>query len=93
MHFQDIFAHDGVYDKDRKRLFLITSLSLLLILGVGIICYDNDLSDNNDPPVIALQCPIIYPDKNEITLIKLISASINLPLINKTSLLTRAPPR
>jgi hypothetical protein len=93
MHFQDIFAHYRVYDQNRKRLFLIPSLSLLLILGFGIICYDLDDLSDNDPPVIASQCPINYPDNNEITLIKLISESINLPLINKTSLLTRAPPR
>ena len=82
-----------VHDQDRKRLFLTTSISLLLILGFGIIFYDDDLSGNNDSLVIALQFPIISPDNNEITLIKLISESIDLPLINKTSQPTRAPPR
>jgi hypothetical protein len=64
-----------------------------MILGLVIICYDGDLTDNYDPPVFVLQSPvIIYPAHNEITLIKFISKSISLPLISKSSFLTRAPP-
>ena len=92
MRYQKQITHSRVYDQNRKRLFLTTSLSLLLILGFGIIFYDDDLSGNNDSAVIALQCPIISPDNNEITFIKLVSESIALSLINKTSQPTRAPP-
>lgn len=92
MHFQNSAKYDRVPWKDSKRVFLVASLSLLLILGFGIICYDDDLSDNNDPPVIALQCPIILPANDEISFIELTIESIRLPLINQLSLPVRAPP-
>jgi len=88
-----MFIYHRVHNKDRKRIFLLAGLSFLLILGFGIICYDDDLLDTNDPPVIAFQYPvIIYPPYDEITYIQPNSESINLPLINKISFLSRAPP-
>jgi hypothetical protein len=92
MQSQYIFTYHTGYHKNKRLSFLLSSFCLLLILGFIIICYDGDLSDNNDPPVIALQCPIIYFANDQITLTKLISESINLPLINKNSFLVRAPP-
>lgn len=93
MHIPDMFTSHRGYYKDRKRVFLLASLSFLLILGFGIICYDNDLLDTNDPPVIAFQYPvIIYLTHDEITYIQPTIESINLPLINKNSFLSRAPP-
>ena len=82
-----------VQTKNKNLLFLSGSLCLLTILGLIIICYDGDLTDDYDPPVFALQSPIIiYPAHDEITHLKLISESISFPLINKNSFLTRAPP-
>lgn len=85
--------HHSVYHKNKKLSFLLVSFYLLLILGFGIICYDNNLVDTNDSPVIAFQYPvIIYPTHNGITYIQPIDESINLPFIIKNSFLTRAPP-
>jgi hypothetical protein len=92
MQSQYIFTYHTVYHKNKKLSFLLSGFCLLLILGFGIICYDDDLSDTNSPPVIALQCPIIYFANDQITLTKLISESINLPLVNKNSFLSRSPP-
>lgn len=93
MYYQYTFARQKARHKNRNLLFLFAVFCLLTIVGLGIICYDDDLLDPNDPPIIALQHPIIiYPAHDGITLIKLVSESIKLPLINKTSFLTRAPP-
>jgi hypothetical protein len=62
-------------------------------LGFIIICYDDNPFDANDPPVIAVQLPvIIYQAGKKLLLIKTDDESINLPLVNKPLLLTRAPP-
>jgi hypothetical protein len=93
MYFHCMFTEHRVYHRNKKRTFLLSSLCLLTILGFGIICYDDNLLDSNDPPVIALQYPIIiYPTHDGIAFIQLTSKSINLPLIHKNSFLTRAPP-
>lgn len=93
MPFHDMLIDYRFQHKNKKRTFLLSSLCLLTILGFGIICYDDNLLDSNDPPVIALQYPIIiYPTHDGITFIQITSKSINLPLINKNSFLTRAPP-
>jgi hypothetical protein len=94
MHLQNnIFTYHGFHRKHQKLSFLLSTFCFLTILGFVIICYDDDLLDNYDPPVIALRCPIIlYHATDEITLIKLIGESVSLPLINNFSFLTRAPP-
>ncbi len=56
------------------------SLTLLTILGVGIIGYAADLSDTDDTPVIALQSVNIIDNKDEVTFLKLIDESISFPL-------------
>jgi hypothetical protein len=93
MYYQYTFAHYKARHKNRNLSFLFAGFCLLTIVGLGIICYDDDLLDNNDPPIIALQYPIIINLANdEITFITFISESINLPLINHFCSLTRAPP-
>jgi hypothetical protein len=77
----------------RTPPFLFISFCLLTIVGTGLICYDNDLSDSNDPPVIALRYPVLfYAADDVIALLPLISESIDLPFINKNPFLSRAPP-
>jgi hypothetical protein len=77
----------------RTSSFLLIVFCLLTIAGLGFICYDNDLSDSNDPPVIALRYPVLfYAADDVIALLPLISESIDLPFINKNPFLSRAPP-
>ena len=93
MLLQHISINHIVQAKNKNLLLLSISLCSLTILGLVIICYDGDLTDNYDPPVFALQSPIvIYPSHDEITPLKLISESISITLINKNPFLTRAPP-
>jgi hypothetical protein len=93
MLLQNISINHRVQTKNKKLLLLTGSLCLLAIVGLVIICYDGDLTDNYDPPVFALQSSIvIYPSHDEITHLTLTSESISFPLINKNSFLTRAPP-
>lgn len=76
-----------------KQSFLLGSICLLTILGLVIFCYDDDLTDNYDPPIFTIQSSIIvHLSYHKIILLKLISESINIPLIDKKSFLTRAPP-
>ena len=93
MLLQHISINHRVQAKNKNLLLLSISLYLLTILGLVIICYDGDLTDNYDPPVFVLHASIIiYPANEEITPLKLISESISLTLINKKPFLTRAPP-
>jgi len=93
MHFQYMTIDQRDHHKNKNRSFLLGSICLLTILGLVIICYDGNLTDNYDPPIFALQSPIvIYPAHGEITLLKLNSDSIGLLFINKNYFLTRAPP-
>jgi len=93
MLLQHISINHRVQTKNKTLLLLSGSLCLLTIIGLVIICYDGDLTDDYDPPFFALQSPIvIYPSHDEITALKLISESISLTLINKNPFLTRAPP-
>lgn len=81
------------FHKNKKQTLLLTSFCLITILGVGIILYDDDLSDTSDPPDIALQFPvIIHHGSDKITFIGLTSESISLPFINKIHFLDRSPP-
>jgi len=90
--FQYIAYHKAPSRK-RNLSLLFAGFCLFTIFGLEFLCYDNDLLDTNDPPVIAVQYPIIiYPVNDEIIFIKLTGEPINLPLINKNSFLTRAPP-
>jgi hypothetical protein len=85
-----------IYNRNLTRKtpsFFFISICLLTIVAMGLICYDNDLSDNNDPPLIALRYPVLfYAADDEITFITLINDPVNLPFINKNSVLSRAPP-
>jgi voltage-gated potassium channel Kch len=93
MHFQYMTIDHRDHHKNKNRSFLLEIFCLLTILGLVIICYDGDLTDNYDPPIFALQSPIIiYPTHGKITLLQLISESIGPLFINKNSFLTRAPP-
>lgn len=77
MNFQYFFS---AYCKNKKLPLLIISLTLLTILGVGIIGYAADLSNTDDTPVIALQSANIIDNKDEVTFLKLIDESISFPL-------------
>jgi hypothetical protein len=96
-----IFKYLRDYWKKKKLSIVLSGFCLLPILGfcllpvlaLGVICYDDDLLDINYPPVIAFQSPIVICHaSNEAILIRLITESINLPLINKNPFVTRAPP-
>jgi hypothetical protein len=83
----------SIYHKNRGHPFLLVCVALLSIAGIGIISYDSDFTDNNDPPVVALQYPvIIFNDFQELEHLKISGEPIELPLINIFSLLNRAPP-
>ena len=93
MHSQYVLRNQKGYQQNKIQSFLLTSICLITILVLVIICYDDNLLDNNDPPVIAFQSPIfIYHVSDEIALIKIIKESITLFLINTSSFLTRSPP-
>jgi hypothetical protein len=83
----------GVQLKNIKSSLLLTSLCLLLISGFVIICYDDDLCDTNEPPVIALRPAIdFYHTSDKITLLQLFEDSYNPLSANKNISPTRAPP-
>lgn len=93
MHFQFALRNRKGYQHKKTRSFLLIGICLLTILGLVIVCYDDNLLDNNDPPVIAFQSPIfIYHASDEIALIKIIKESITLFLINTSPFPTRSPP-
>lgn len=93
MHSQYVLRNQKGYQQNKIQSFLLTSICLMTILVLVIICYDDNLLDNNDPPVIAFQSSIfIYHASGEIALIKIIKESITLFLINTSSFLTRSPP-
>jgi len=93
MNSQYGFACHKNLPKNKTTSSFISFLCLLTILGLGIVCYDDDLMDNNNPPVIAFHLyTFIYHNYSKITIADLITESINLPLVNKKSFLTRAPP-
>ena len=93
MNYESILKRPAIYHKNRGRPFLLICVALLSIAGIGIISYDSDFSDNNDPPVVALQYPvIIFNNLQELEHLKISGEPIELPLINIFSLLNRAPP-
>jgi hypothetical protein len=93
MHFQYVFRSHKGYQQNKTQSFLLTSICLLTILGLVIVCYDDNLLDNNDPPVIAFQSPIfIYHASDEIAFMKIIRESIILFLTNISTFFTRSPP-
>jgi hypothetical protein len=93
MHFQYLTIDQKDHHKNKNRSFLLGCISLLTILGLVIICFDVNLTDNYDPPIFISQSPIIiYPAHNEITLLKSISDPIGHLFINKNSFITRSPP-
>ncbi len=93
MNYESILKRPAIYHKNRGHPFLLICVALLSIAGIGIISYDSDFSDNNDPPVDALQFPvIIFNGFQELEHLKISVEPIELPLINIFSLLNRAPP-
>jgi hypothetical protein len=93
VNYESILKQPAICHKNRGRPFLLICVALLSIAGIGIISYDSDLSDNNDPPVVALQYPvIIFNGFQELEHLKISVEPIELPLINIFSLLNRAPP-
>ncbi len=93
MNYESILKRPAIYHKNRGHPFLLICVALLSIAGIGIISYDSDFSDNNGPPVVALQFPvIIFNDLQESEHLKISVEPIELPLINIFSLLNRAPP-
>jgi hypothetical protein len=93
VNYESILKQPAIYHKNRGHPFLLICVALLSIAGIGIISYDSDFSDNNDPPVVALQYPvIIYNNFQELEHLKISGEPIELPLINIFSLLNRAPP-
>jgi hypothetical protein len=94
MNYESILKHTAIYYKNLATPFLLICIALLSIAGIGIISYDSDFSDNNDPPVIALQYPVIIINNfQELEHLKISGEPIELPLINIFSLLNKAPPR
>jgi hypothetical protein len=90
---ESILKAPAICHKNRVRPFLFICVALLSIAGIGIISYDSDFSDNNDPPVVALQYPvIIFNVFQALEHLKISVEPIELPLINIFSLLNRAPP-
>jgi hypothetical protein len=93
MNYEPILKQPAIYHKNRGHPLLVLCVALLSIAGLGIISYDSDFSDNNDPPVIALQYPIIiFNNFQKLEHLKISGEPIELPLINIFSLLNKAPP-
>jgi hypothetical protein len=93
VNYEFILKQPAIYHKNSGHPFLLICVALLSIAGIGIISYDSDFSDNNDPPVVALQYPVIvFNNLQEWEHLKISAESIELPLVNIFSLLSRAPP-
>lgn len=93
MHFKHVFAFHKGCQKIKKPSLPVAGFCLLTIIGLLIICYDDNLTDNNDPPVVAFQSSVfIFHSGDAVTLIKVTKEEIILPLLNAFSFLTRAPP-
>jgi hypothetical protein len=93
MHFQYLAIGQRDHHKNKGLSFLFFSVCLLTILGLIIICFDVNLTDNYDPPIFIYQSLIIiYPALDEISLLKSINDSISPLFINKNSFITRSPP-
>jgi hypothetical protein len=93
VNYDFILKQPAISHKNRGRHFLFICVALLSIAGIGIISYDSDFSDNNDPPVVALQFPVfIFNGFQALEHLKISVEPIELPLINIFSLLNRAPP-
>lgn len=93
MNYESILKQPAIYHKNPGHPFLMICVALLSIAGIGIISYDSDFSDNNDPPVVALQHPVVILNNfQELERLKISGEPIELPLINIFSLLNKAPP-
>jgi hypothetical protein len=85
--------HRFCYNKRSPLFFSRFGIFFILLLVAGTICYDVDLSDANDPPVMVSQLPdILYPEREIITLIKIVEDTIGIPFICTEFSLDRAPP-
>jgi len=72
---------------------VVSIVGLLTILGLMIICYDNDLTDDINPPIFALWTPFLFDHSHSvIKLLRPVCRQINLFNIEKASLPTRSPP-
>lgn len=89
MKFRGFFI---TYRRNRRLFRQLAVFSLLIVFGLGIIGRAGNFSDTNDTPFIALQSAHLISNNDKRTAPQFIEGSVNLPLINKYSLLTRAPP-
>jgi|GEM_PF-5157279 len=79
--------------QNRRFPFFVSLVGLLTILGLVIICYDDDLTDDINPPVLALRVPFLFDYiDSAIELLSPIYRAINQSIIEKASLPTRSPP-
>lgn len=94
MLIESLGVHNRVCsNKKPPVLFSRFCFFFILLLVAGTICYDADLSDANDPPVMVFQLPdILYTTGDEITLKEIDQYTIGLPVVYKEFSLNRAPP-
>jgi hypothetical protein len=87
MKFKHFFA---IYGRSKYLAHLLLICYLLAIFGSVIIGLAGSVSD--DSPIAALQFAVVISNIDEVAFLKLTAESISLPLLNKHSLLIRAPP-
>ena len=94
MNLKNSMKQLAIYNKYRLYQFFVVCVSILTIAGFGLISYDNDFSDNNDPPVVVLQYLVIVVNGFLASeLIKISGEAVVIPLISRFSLLNKAPPQ
>lgn len=77
---------------NKKISLLLASFSLLTIIGLGIILYDDDLTDTNCPPDIAAKYPVIFFHNQEALKLKVQPESANYFFLHKNPSLNKSPP-
>jgi hypothetical protein len=87
MKFKYFFT---IYVRGKYLAHLLLIFYLLAIFGSVIIGHAGTVSD--DCPIVALQSAAIMSNIDEVAFLKAAAELISLPLLNKHSLLTRAPP-
>jgi hypothetical protein len=80
----------GVHVKSKYLVHFLLICYLLSIFGSVVIGHSGNVSD--DDTAIALQSAAVISNIDEVAFLKLTAESISLPLLDKYSLLIRAPP-